>query len=98
MRRVHVYRTLMVKEATLGTLLQELPGCVSVWDDVGDAARMAHDALSLHRAGMSVDREVLLGKVALDAPLPRRLVLGGLPIEDGRVLVGVKVTIESAEP
>lgn len=99
MRRIHVYRAVLVKDApddaTLGVVFPELPGCVSAGDDVDDAVRMAHEALALHLSGMIADGEALPGAVALDAPLPGWLVEDGPVIEAGRVPVRVEVAVEA---
>ena len=99
MRRTHVYRAVLVRDApddtTLGVVFPELPGCVSAGDDVDDAVRMAHEALGLHLAGMIADGEVLPVVVPIDAPLPGWLVEDGSLIEAGRVPVRVEVSIEA---
>ena len=97
MRRAHVYRAVLVKDApedvTLGVMFPELPGCVSAGDDVDDAVRMAHESLVLHLAGMIADGEVLPGPVVLDAPLLGWLVEDGFVIEAGWVPVRVEVAV-----
>jgi predicted RNase H-like HicB family nuclease len=99
MRRIHVYRAVLVKDApdsvTLGVVFPELPGCISAGDDLDDAVRMAHEALALHLEGMIADGEALPGAVGLDAPLPDWLVEDGPVIETGRVPVRVEVAVEA---
>ena len=99
MRRVHVYRAVLVRDApddaTLGVVFPELPGCVSAGDDVDDAVRMAHEALALHLTGMNADGEALPEAMAHDAPLPRWLVEDGPVIEVGRVPVKVDVIVKA---
>lgn len=98
MRRTHVYRTVLVKDApddaTLGVVFPELPGCVSAGEGIEDAVRMAHEALALHLEGMITDGDTLPGSVALDVPLPERLLEDDPAIEASHVLVEVNVGVE----
>lgn len=100
MRRVHVYRALLVKDrpedASLGVVFPELPGCVSAGDDPEHALRMAQEALALHLSGLLVDGEALPPPAALDAPLPDWLTGDGPMLEMGRAMVRVAVAVEAA--
>lgn len=99
MRRAHVYRALLVKDApddaTLGVVFPELPGCVSAGDDINDALRMAHEALALHVAGMIADGEALPTPAALDGQLPDWLIEDGPVIEAGRVPVRIEIAVDA---
>jgi predicted RNase H-like HicB family nuclease len=101
MRREHVYRAILVKDApddvSLGVVFPELPGCVSSGDGPEDAIRMAHEALALHLSGMLVDDEALPASLPLEAELPEWLIADGPLLEAGRVPVRVAVAVE-AEP
>lgn len=99
MRRSHVHRAVLVRDApdgaTLGVVFPELPGCVSAGDDIDNAVKMAHEVLALHVEGMIADGEALPASAALGAPLPDWLVEDGPMIEAGRVPIRVEVAVDA---
>jgi len=80
-----VYFTAIIegdRETGYGVFFPDLPGCVSSGDTVDEAVRGAEEALSLHLAGMTEDKEII------PAPTPIDLIKAGDGIEEiGRALV-----------
>jgi predicted RNase H-like HicB family nuclease len=52
-----------------GVIFADLPGCVSVGDDLPHAVEMAHEALGLHLSGMLEDGDALPRPSSLESAL-----------------------------
>lgn len=60
-------------------LFPDLPGCVSYGENLSEAARMAHEALSLHLRGMLADNDSLPAPSASPAEAEAHDWVGPLP-------------------
>lgn len=79
-----------------GVSFPDLPGCVSFGEDLDDAVRQAHEALSLHLEGMAEDGEALpdaghMGDQMVAPGVPMNVVWAAITVEapDGGERVNV---------